>query len=63
MRVLCYRSDSTEQREVVWRIIYREGWISDHIIYTLFFVPERLESLVLCADSTLRRCPELDYIV
>lgn len=63
MRILCYRSNCVEQREVVWRIIQREGWMTDHWIYTLFYVPERLESLVLCADSGLIRLPELDYIV
>ena len=64
MYIRCYKSTSSiEVRERVWRLIYGRGFISDHITYMLFYIPEDLLSFALLIDSSMKREPKLDYIV
>ena len=62
-RIHCYRSRSPLHREQVWSLIYNRGWMSDHISYMLFYIPEQLVPFALIIDSSLEPLPTLDYIV
>ena len=62
MYIRCYRCSDFTVREQLWDLIYTHGWISDHITYTLFYIPERYVPFALLIDSTLVHIRSKDYI-
>lgn len=61
--IRCYRSTDYSVREQLWTLIYNHGWISDQLVYTLFYIPERFVPFALCIDSSLEHIKSKDYIV
>lgn len=63
MYIRCYKSQSDIAiRERLWCLIQDQGWMSDHITYMLFYIPENLLSFALLIDSEMRHLSELDYV-
>ena len=65
MYIRCYKSRSDIAiREQLWDLIGNKstGWVSDHVTYMLFYIPERLLPFALLIDSDMEHLRELDYI-
>ena len=66
MYIMCYDSWADPvTKQQLWNLIKQgdEGWISDRLVCTRIWIPERLVSFALLMDSTLERRPREDYIV
>ena len=63
MRVYCYRTrDQGPVREQLWQLIApHNGWLSDHIVYTLFYMPSKCVPFAQLIDPELEACPHEDW--
>jgi len=65
MYILCYESTADDAtKDQLWNLIKQgeQGFISDRLAATRFYIPERLVPFALLIDSTLTRKPKDDYI-
>jgi hypothetical protein len=65
MYILCYESTADDAtKDQLWNLIKQgqQGFISDRMVSTRFYIPERLAPWALIIDSTLTRKPYDDYI-